>query len=76
MPVRYRLEQTIVPDHDRVQGVVAIEATVVRPTRVVWLNARDIKVAKATVGGHDARVIGGGSMTACGFGSGGRIRAS
>lgn len=60
VPVRYRLEQTIVPEHDRVQGVIAIDVNVVRPTRVVWLNALDIKVSKATVGGREARVIGGG----------------
>jgi len=59
VPVRYRLEQTIVPGQDHAQGVIAIDANVVRPTRVVWLNARDIKISKATIGGHDARVIAG-----------------
>ncbi|MBV8760434.1 MAG: M1 family metallopeptidase [Deltaproteobacteria bacterium] len=60
VPVRYRLEQTIVPDRDRVQGVITIDVTVKKPTRVVWLNARDIKVAKAVVGGKPARAIAGG----------------
>lgn len=60
MPVHYRLEQTIDPEQDHVQGVITIDAKVVKPTRVVWLNARDIKVGKANVGGHAARVIPGG----------------
>ncbi|HSN27720.1 MAG TPA: M1 family aminopeptidase [Kofleriaceae bacterium] len=60
VPVHYRLEQTIDPEQDHVQGTITIDAKVVQPTRVVWLNARDIKVGKASVGGHAARVIPGG----------------
>ena len=60
VPVRYRLDQTIVPDHDRVPGRVTIDASVVRPTRVVWLDARDLHVGDATIGGRAARVIRGG----------------
>ncbi len=60
VPVHYRLEQTIDPEQDHVEGVITIDAKVVQPTRVVWLNARDIAVEKASVGGHAARVIPGG----------------
>jgi aminopeptidase N len=55
--VRYRLEQTIVPSHATAAGVLHIDATVRTPTRVVWLNAIDLTVAHAELGGKPARVI-------------------
>src|SRR4051812_4918001 len=37
-PAKYALELTLVPDRERATGRVAIDAQVVRPARVVWLN--------------------------------------
>jgi aminopeptidase N len=59
-PARYALELTIVPDRERASGRVAIDAQVVRPTRVVWLNATGLEVGAATLAGKPARVIPGG----------------
>ncbi|HWU89169.1 MAG TPA: hypothetical protein VN253_18010, partial [Kofleriaceae bacterium] len=56
-PERYALELTIVPDRDRAAGRVAIDAQVVRPARVVWLNATGLAIERATLGGRPARVI-------------------
>ncbi len=59
-PVKVALDLTIVPTQDRVPGTVHIDATVVTPTRVVWLNASGLDVAQAALGGQPARVIKGG----------------
>src|SRR4051794_28884831 len=59
-PDRYRLELTIVPDHPLATGNIHIDATVVRPARVVWLNARELKLHGASLDGQPARVIAGG----------------
>ena len=59
-PVRYALDLTIVPDRERASGKVSIEAQVVRPTRVVWLNATELSIDRATLAGKPARVIPGG----------------
>lgn len=59
-PARYALELTIVPDRERATGRVAIDAEVVRPARVVWLNATGLEIARAALGGTPARVIPGG----------------
>jgi aminopeptidase N len=58
-PVRYRLELTVVPDHASAAGKIHIDATVVRATSVVWLNARGLKLHDATLGGTPARVVPG-----------------
>jgi len=59
-PRRYGLELTIAPDQERFDGVVRIDAEVVKPTRVVWLNATGLTIARATVAGRAARVVPGG----------------
>lgn len=59
-PTKYALDLTIVPDQPRASGRVSIDAEVVKSTRVVWLNATDLVIAKATIGGRPARVIKGG----------------
>ena len=59
-PDRYRLELTIVPEHEVATGKIHIDASVVRPTRVVWLNARELTVHDALLDGHPARVLAGG----------------
>lgn len=59
-PVRYALELTIAPERERATGRVAIEAEVVRPARVVWLNATGLSIDRAALAGRPARVIPGG----------------
>jgi aminopeptidase N len=59
-PTKYALDLTIVPDQPKASGRVTIDAEIVKPTRVVWLNATDLVIAKATIGGRTARVIDGG----------------
>ncbi|MDB4959923.1 MAG: alanine aminopeptidase [Myxococcales bacterium] len=60
-PIRQRLELTIVPTADHVTGTTHVDATVVKPTRVVWLDATDLKISRATLDGKPARVIAGGN---------------
>ncbi len=62
VPARYALDLTIVPDQERASGSVTITAKVVRPTHVVWLNARGLKVTRATIDGAAARIIPGGEQ--------------
>ena len=59
-PTLYHLELTIVPEAQTSRGTIAIDATVVKPTWVVWLNATGLTITAATLGGAPARVIPGG----------------
>ncbi|HEX7699304.1 MAG TPA: M1 family aminopeptidase [Kofleriaceae bacterium] len=64
VPQSYGLELTIIPASDHVDGIVRIAAHVVKPTKVVWLNARGLTVASAKLGAplRAARVIPGGEQ--------------
>jgi aminopeptidase N len=55
---RCALDLTIVPDQPRFTGSMAIQARVVQPTRVVWLNATGLTITGASLGGEPARLIG------------------
>ena len=57
MPIRQRLELTIVPTQPRTTGAIHVDADVASPTRVVWLNATDLHVHGATVNGKPVRVV-------------------
>jgi len=59
-PVTYALDLTIVPDQPTAAGRVHITAEVVRPARVVWLNASGLAIDHAELGGKAARLIKGG----------------
>ncbi|HMG19961.1 MAG TPA: M1 family metallopeptidase, partial [Kofleriaceae bacterium] len=59
-PTRYALELTVVPDQPTATGRIRIAAEVVRPTRVVWLNATGLTIDRATLAGRPARVVPGG----------------
>lgn len=61
LPLRYRLDLTVVPESSSLTGAVRIEAKVERPTQVVWLNATGLTVQQAALGGRPARVIPGGA---------------
>jgi aminopeptidase N len=60
VPVRYALELTVDPEQPTAAGRIRIAAEVVRPTRVVWLNATGLAIERATLGGAPARAITGG----------------
>ena len=62
VPVRYGLELTIVPEADRADGVVRIATKVVRPTRVVWLDARGLEITHAWIDDHAVRIVPGGEQ--------------
>jgi len=62
VPARYALDLVIVPDQPTARGVVTIFASVVKPTRIVWLNARGLTIDRATLAGHPATVIPGGEQ--------------
>jgi aminopeptidase N len=43
-PLRYELELTIVPSQEEYQGTVTIPLQIDAPTRVVWLEASDLRI--------------------------------
>jgi aminopeptidase N len=59
-PVKYDLDLTIVPDQPTTSGHIRIAAEVVKPARIVWLNATGLVIARAELDGRPARVIPGG----------------
>ena len=60
-PRRFELELTIDPASEGFAGKVRVEAEVVEPTRVVWLNATDLSVSSAKIDGQSVRVLPGGA---------------
>ena len=46
-PVRYRLDLTILPQQDNFSGAVEIDIDIRKPTDLIWLNARDLKIDDA-----------------------------
>ena len=59
-PTLYKLELTIDPDLDAYSGAVRIEIEILKPTWVIWLNARDLTITDSHIGVKTARVIPGG----------------
>jgi aminopeptidase N len=56
-PLRESLELTLDPAATKAPGRVVIAATVVRPTRVVWVNATNLAIDHATLNGAAATVL-------------------
>ncbi|HEY1546893.1 MAG TPA: M1 family metallopeptidase [Kofleriaceae bacterium] len=67
-PPAFRLPTDVLPSHETIEltidptkasapGAIHIDANVTKPTRVVWMNALDLHVHDATLGGKPARVI-------------------
>jgi aminopeptidase N len=59
-PTRYELDVTILPDKPTASGRIHIPVEVVKPTRVVWLNATELTIGHAAIDGKPARVLAGG----------------
>src|SRR5580704_7917011 len=62
VPQYERVELTIDPTQPRATGTIHIDAIVRAQTNVVWLNAADLHVHDATIGGRPARVVEHGDM--------------
>src|SRR5580704_1813246 len=62
VPQYERVELTIDPTQPRATGTIHIDAIVRALTNVVWLNAADLHVPDATIGGRPARVVEHGDM--------------
>ncbi len=48
-PVWYRAELTVIPDQDTFTGTIEIDLQFAKSTRVLWLNANELTVKKATL---------------------------
>jgi alanyl aminopeptidase len=48
-PVRYAAELTLVPDDPTFEGTIDIDVALVKPASLVWLNATELAIEKATV---------------------------
>lgn len=46
-PVRYRVDLTVQPGRERMEGRIRIDITIPRRTRDLWLNARDLAITRA-----------------------------
>lgn len=55
-PLRYALELRVLPDRDEFRGTATIEIELERPTRRLWLHARDLEVESVLVAAGGAEV--------------------
>jgi alanyl aminopeptidase len=46
-PLKYTLDLTLIPENDRFSGSVEIDVELIKPTRVIWLNANNLKIDSA-----------------------------
>lgn len=60
VPVKYALDLSLDPAKDTFDGTVAIDVQVKREAPVIWLNATDLKIASAKVGGKPVKIVPGG----------------
>src|SRR5580765_3564321 len=58
-PLRESVELAIDPTKEDFSGTITTELEVLQTTNVIWLNADEITVDKATIGNATARAIGG-----------------
>ncbi len=56
-PLRYRLELTLRPEQQSLKGKLSIDTVNNAETQVLWLNASELKVVKASLNGQPAQVI-------------------
>jgi alanyl aminopeptidase len=55
-PTKYAAELTLVPGATTFDGSIDIDISVVKPTFLIWLNATDLSIAKASFKGEPAAV--------------------
>src|SRR6266478_3320643 len=58
-PRHYAVELTLEPGKDTFSGVVDIDIDVLQPRDVIWLNAVEIQIHNATIGGKAATTVPG-----------------
>ena len=61
-PTHYTAELTLDPGKDTFTGVIDIDVNVREPRDTIWLNAVDIKIADAAIGGKAAGTIPGSAQ--------------
>jgi alanyl aminopeptidase len=62
LPRHYAVELTLEPGKDTFAGVVDIDIDVRQPQDTIWLNALEITIRDATVGGKAAKTIAGSAQ--------------
>lgn len=58
-PTHYAAELTVVPGQDSFSGEINIDVQLSEPKSIIWLNAVQLNITRASVGGQTARVIAG-----------------
>lgn len=58
-PVRYAVELTLIPGEPQFSGSIDIDVTVAKATDLIWLNATELTIREATIGGQAATVEAG-----------------
>jgi len=56
-PRHHRVELTLEPNQETFTGVADLDLELAAPTDVVWLNAEELTVESATLGGAPARIL-------------------
>src|SRR5580704_11677840 len=62
LPRHYAVELTLEPGKDTFSGVVDIDIDVRQPQDTIWLNALEISIHDARIGGKAAKTIAGGAQ--------------
>jgi len=60
-PVKYAADLTLIPGDTGFSGSIDIDVELTKPASVIWLNAIEIQIEKATIGSQNAAVEPGGS---------------
>lgn len=62
LPRHYAVELTLEPGKETFSGVVDIEIDVRTPQDTIWLNALELKIQDATIGGKPAKTVTGSTQ--------------
>ena len=62
LPRHYAVELTLEPGKDTFSGVVDIDVDVRQPQDTIWLNALEIAIHDATIGGKAAKTVAGSAQ--------------
>ncbi len=59
MPTHYSAQLSIQPNNDRFRGSIDIDVSINEPRPVIWLNALELELKSAQVGGQSAKILAG-----------------
>src|ERR1022692_4462278 len=62
LPQHYAVELTLEPGKDTFSGIVDIDVDVRQPQDTIWLNALEIAIHDATIGGKAAKTVAGSTQ--------------